>query len=125
LLGTSNTTTFVESSAGISEGGRTGLTSVVVSLLFLISLFFAPIVGLVPTQATAPALIIVGVLMMSPIMSINFDDFSEAFPAFMTIVMMPFSYSIANGLAAGFIFYPLVKLVMGKGKEISPIMYVL
>ncbi len=124
LLGTSNTTTFVESSAGISEGGRTGLTSVVVSLLFLISLFFAPIVGLVPTQATAPALIIVGVLMMSPIMSINFDDFSEAFPAFMTIVMMPFSYSIANGLAAGFIFYPLVKLVMGKGKEVSPIMYV-
>ncbi|MCM8711314.1 NCS2 family permease [Clostridium sp. SYSU_GA19001] len=124
LLGTSNVTTYVESAAGISEGGRTGLTSVVTAVCFFLSLFIAPIVGIVPAQATAPALIIVGVLMISSIMRIDFENFEEALPAFLTLVMMPFTYSIANGIAAGFIFYTIVKLVKGKAKDVHPIMYI-
>jgi AGZA family xanthine/uracil permease-like MFS transporter len=124
LLGTSNVTTYVESASGISEGGRTGLTSVVVAICFFLSLFIAPLVGIVPAQATAPALIIVGVLMISSIMKIDFDNFEEALPAFLTVVIMPFTYSIANGIAAGFIFYTVVKLVRGKAKEVHPIMYI-
>ncbi len=124
-LGTSTVTTYVESGAGISEGGRTGLTSLVVGILFILAIFLAPIAGIIPSQATAPALIIVGVLMMGSLRHINFNDFEEALPAFLTMALMPFSYSIANGIAAGFIFYPLVKLVRGKGKEVSPILYVL
>ncbi|WP_228201948.1 NCS2 family permease [Clostridium prolinivorans] len=124
LLGTSNVTTYVESAAGISEGGRTGLTSLVTAICFFLALFISPIVGIVPSAATAPALIIVGVLMISSIMNINFEDFEEALPAFLTIVMMPFTYSIANGIAFGFIFYTIVKLVRGKAKEIHPIMYI-
>ncbi|MDI3533797.1 MAG: adenine/guanine/hypoxanthine permease [Thermosediminibacterales bacterium] len=125
LLGTSTVTTYVESTAGIMEGGKTGLTSVVVSLLFLVSLFLAPVAGLVPAEATAPALIIVGVLMMGAVREIDFSDFTEALPAFITIVAMPFSYSIANGIAAGLIFYPIVKIVAGRAKEVHPIVYVL
>lgn len=125
FLGTSTITTYVESAAGISEGGRTGLTSVVVAILFLLSLFFAPLVGIVPPQATAPALIIVGTLMIGSVTKINFEDFSEAFPAFMTIALMPFTYSISNGIAAGFIFYPITKIVMGKAKEVHPLMYII
>ncbi|MDI3508177.1 MAG: adenine/guanine/hypoxanthine permease [Clostridiales bacterium] len=124
LLGTSNVTTYVESAAGISEGGRTGLTSVVTAICFILALFLSPVVGIVSAQATAPALIIVGVLMIGAIMKINFDDFTEALPAFFTLVMMPFTYSIANGIAAGFIFYTLIKIVTGKAKEVHPIMYV-
>lgn len=124
LLGTSNVTTYVESAAGISEGGRTGLTAVVTAVCFLLALFISPIIGIVPSQATAPALIIVGVLMIGAIMKINFDDFTEALPAFFTLVMMPFTYSIANGIASGFIFYTIVKIVTGKAKEVHPIMYV-
>jgi len=124
LLGTSNVTTYVESAAGISEGGRTGLTSVVTAICFFLSLFLAPLVGIVPAQATAPALIIVGVLMISSVMRIDFENFEEALPAFLTLVMMPFTYSIANGIAAGFIFYTIVKIVRGKAKEVHPIMYV-
>jgi len=124
LLGTSNVTTYVESAAGISEGGRTGLTSVVVAICFFLALFLSPLVGIVPAQATAPALIIVGVLMISSIMRIDFDNFEEALPAFLTLVMMPFTYSIANGIAAGFIFYTIVKIVKGKAKEVHPIMYI-
>ena len=125
LLGTSTTTTYVESASGVSEGGRTGLTSVTIGILFLLSLFLAPIVGIVPQEATAPALIIVGVLMMTSIKHIDFEDFSEALPAFLTMAIMPFSYSIANGIAAGLIFYPLTKVTMGKGKEVHPAIYVL
>jgi adenine/guanine/hypoxanthine permease len=125
LLGTSTVTTYVESSAGISQGGRTGLTAVVVGVLFALSIFFSGLVGMVPAEATAPALIVVGILMMGAVRGINFDDFTEAAPAFLTIAIMPFSYSIANGIAAGLIFYPLVKLVTGKHKEIHPIVYVL
>jgi AGZA family xanthine/uracil permease-like MFS transporter len=124
LLGTSNVTTYVESAAGISEGGRTGLTSVVTAICFFLALFLAPVVGIVPAQATAPALIIVGVLMISSVMRIDFENFEEALPAFFTLVMMPFTYSIANGIAAGFIFYTIVKIVSGKVKEIHPIMFI-
>lgn len=125
VLGTSTVTTYVESTAGAMEGGRTGLTAVVVAVLFLASLFFAPVAGLVPAEATAPALIIVGVLMLGAVRQIDFSDFTEALPAFMTIVMMPFSYSIANGIAAGLIFYPIVKIVAGRAKEVHPIVYIL
>lgn len=124
LLGTSNVTTYVESAAGISEGGRTGLTSVVTAICFILALFISPIIGIVPSQATAPALIIVGVLMIGAIMKVNFEDFTEALPAFFTLVMMPFTYSIANGIGAGFILYTVVKIVTGKAKEVHPIMYV-
>ena len=125
LMGTSTVTTYVESTAGISEGGRTGLTSVVTGILFLLALFFTPLAGIVPTQATAPALIIVGVLMMGAITDIDFNDFTEAFPAFLTIVIMPFAFSIAHGIAAGFVAYPLVKVVAGRGKEVHWFVYIL
>lgn len=125
LIGTSTTTTYVESTSGVSAGGRTGLTSVTVGVLFALSLFLAPFVGIVPAEATAPALIIVGVLMMTSVKHIDFEDFTEALPAFFTIAIMPFSYSIANGIAAGLIFYPITKVVTGKGKEVHPVIYVL
>jgi adenine/guanine/hypoxanthine permease len=123
LLGTSNVTTYVESLSGISEGGRTGLTSVVVAICFLLCLFIAPIAGIVPAFATAPALIIVGILMMGSIMEVNFQNFEEAVPAFFTLVMMPFTYSIANGIAVGFIMFTLTKIVTGKANKVHPIMY--
>jgi AGZA family xanthine/uracil permease-like MFS transporter len=125
LLGTSNVTTYVESSAGISAGGRTGLTSVVTAICFLLTLFLAPVVGIVPSQATAPALIVVGIFMMGSISKVDFDDFEVAAPAFLTVTLMPFAYSIADGIAAGFIFYVVVKLAKGKFKDIHPIMAVL
>ena len=125
LLGTSTVVTYVESTAGVSEGGRTGLTSFTVAILFILALFFSGLVGVVPAEATAPALVIVGVLMMGSVTKINFDDFTEALPAFFTIAMMPFSYSIANGIASGIIFYPIVKLATGRGKEVHPIVYIL
>ncbi|MGI6129348.1 MAG: NCS2 family permease [bacterium] len=124
-LGTSTVTTYVESTAGVTEGGRTGLTAVVVGVLFLASLFLAPLVGLVPSAATAPALIIVGVLMMGAVTDIDFQDFTEAFPAFVTMLFMPFAYSIADGIAAGFLAYPIVKLVAGKHREVHWFTYVL
>jgi AGZA family xanthine/uracil permease-like MFS transporter len=124
-LGTSTVTTYVESSAGISEGGKTGLTAVVVGILFILALFLAPLVGIVPAAATAPALIIVGVLMMGQVKNIEFEKFDEALPAFLTIIMMPFTYSIANGIAFGLIGYVITKLAVGKGKEIHLIVYIL
>lgn len=124
LLGTSNVTTYVESLAGISAGGRTGLTSVVVAICFALALFISPIVGIVPAQATAPALIVVGILMVSALTEVNFTDFEEAVPAFFTVVIMPFTYSIANGIGFGFIFYTLIKIIKGKAKEVHPIMYI-
>ncbi|MBU5483378.1 NCS2 family permease [Clostridium sp. MSJ-11] len=125
FLGTSTVTTFVESTAGISEGGRTGLTSVVTGFMFLLAMFFTGLVGIVPAEATAPALVIVGVLMIGAVTKINFDDFTEALPAFFTMAIMPFTYSIANGIAAGIIFYPIVKVTTGKGKEVHPVVYIL
>jgi AGZA family xanthine/uracil permease-like MFS transporter len=123
LLGTSNTTTYVESAAGISVGGKTGLTSVFTAIFFLICLVFAPVAGIVPAEATAPALIIVGILMMESLGKINWGDFEEALPAFLTAVTMPLAYNISTGIAAGFIFYVLTKVVRGKFKDVHPVMY--
>ena len=125
LLGTTTLATVVESAAGISAGARTGLHNVVVGILFIIALFFSGIVGIIPASATAPALIVVGILMLGAVKDIDFDDFTEAVPAFLTITIMPFSYSIANGIAAGIIFFPLMKLFTGKRKEVHPILYIL
>ncbi|MEN6316015.1 MAG: NCS2 family permease [Clostridiaceae bacterium] len=124
LLGTSNTTTYVESAAGIAVGGKTGLTSAVVGILFLASLFLSPIALMVPGAATAPALIVVGILMIESLAKIKWEDFEEAAAAFFTAVVMPFSYSIATGVAAGFIFYCLAKICKRKAKEVHPIMYI-
>ncbi|WP_040214355.1 NCS2 family permease [Clostridium polynesiense] len=123
LLGTSNTTTYVESAAGISQGGRTGLTSVVTGVLFLLCLFIAPIAGMVPAAATAPALIIVGVLMSESLAKIEWSDLTIAIPAFFTVAFMPFTYSITTGVAAGFIFYCVAKIVNKEGKDVHPILY--
>ncbi|AOY75762.1 NCS2 family permease [Clostridium formicaceticum] len=125
LLGTSTVTTYVESAAGVAEGGKTGLTAVTTGVLFIFSILLAPFALMVPAQATAPALIIVGVLMMSTLKEINFEDFGEALPAFLTIAVMPFSFSIANGIAAGLVFLPIVKIATGKAKEVHPTVYVL
>lgn len=124
LLGTSNTTTYVESAAGIGAGGRTGLTSVTVGVLFLLSIFIAPIMGIVPSAATAPALIVVGILMMESFGKIRWDDFLEAVPAFFIAIFMPFAYSITTGISIGFIFYCIVKLCKREGKSVHPIMYI-
>ena len=124
LFGTSNTTTYVESAAGIGVGGRTGLTSVVTALLFLATMFIAPFVSLVPSVATAPALIIVGVLMMASFSDLNWTDFAEAVPAFFSSIFMGFSYSISYGIAAGFITYAIVKVTQGKAKEIHALLWV-
>ena len=125
VTGTSTVTTFVESASGVEAGGRTGLTSLTTGLLFLVAIVASPFLGLVPTAATAPVLIIVGVLMMASVKNINWGEFESALPAFMTIACMPFAYSIADGIAAGFIFFTITKLFKGKAKEVHPIMYVL
>ncbi|WP_430609653.1 NCS2 family permease [Enterococcus sp. DIV0876] len=124
IVGTSNTTTYVESAAGIGAGGRTGLTSVVVAVLFAISSFFSPLISVVPAQATAPALILVGVMMLASFADINWTDLEEAVPAFFASIFMGLCYSISYGIAAGFIFYALVKVVKGKFNEVSPIIWV-
>lgn len=125
ILGTSTVTTYVESAAGVTEGGRTGLTAVTTGLLFLAALFISPLAGLVPSQATAPILIIVGVFMMEPILKIKLDDYMEAIPAFLTIVMMPFTFSIAEGIVWGILSYVALKLATGKAKDVSITMYIL
>ena len=125
LVGTSTVTTYIESNAGIAAGGRTGLTALVVGVLFLLSVFLAPVAGMVPAAATAPALILVGMLMMQSVQRIDFADFENALPAFLTIVLMPFTYSIANGIAAGIIFYVLIKLVRGKAAEVPVALYLM
>ena len=125
LLGTSTVTTYIESAAGISEGGRTGFASIVTGLLFFLALFIAPLAGLVPAEATAPALIIVGVLMVGGVSRIDFNDFTESLPAFLTMIFMPLAYSIADGIAFGFIAFPLVKVVAGRAKEVHWLLYIL
>lgn len=124
LFGTSNVTTYVESAAGIGAGGRTGMTSVVTSICFLLAMFLSPVIGIVPTQATAPALIIVGVLMVASLNDIDWSNFSEAVPAFFASVFMGLAYSISNGIAAGFITYGLVKTVKGEAKDVHPLIWV-
>jgi len=121
MLGTSTVTTYVESAAGIGEGGRSGLTSLVTALLFLAAIILAPVVGIVPAAATAPALIFVGCLMISSIKDLEWGDMSESIPAFLTIAMMPLTYSIANGIAFGLISYVLIKLCSGRVKQIHPL----
>jgi AGZA family xanthine/uracil permease-like MFS transporter len=125
LLGTSNTTTYVESAAGVSVGGRTGLTAVVVSILFVASVIFSPIALAVPGEAIAPALILVGVFMASSLNEIRFDDFYEALPALLTAIMMPLTFSISFGLSVGFVAYAALMLFTGRGKEVHWMMYVL
>lgn len=125
VLGTCTVTSYVESTTGIKEGGRTGLTAVVVGLFFFLAFVFAPLAGLIPAFATAPAIIIVGSMMMRNIKDINFSDVTESIPAFLTIVMMPLSYSIGNGFGFGFISYCLIKTFTGHVKEISPVMWLI
>lgn len=124
-LGTSTITTFAESASGISVGGRTGLTAFTSAILFAIALFFAPLFTAIPEAATAPALIMVGSFMLGSVLAIDFDDITEAFPAFLTIIMMPLTYSIGDGLMFGIISYAATKLLSGRVKEASPVMYVL
>lgn len=124
-LGTSTVTTFVESSTGISEGARTGLSSIVVGVLFLLACLLAPVAGIIPSAATAPALIIVGVLMIRGATEVNWGDFEEACPAFLTIAMMPFAYSISDGIGFGFISYSIIKLARGKAKDVPVLVYII
>ena len=124
-LGTSTVTTFVESSTGISEGARTGLSSITVGFMFLLAILLAPVAGIIPSAATAPALIIVGVLMMKSAASIAWDDFECAVPAFLTISMMAFAYSISDGIGFGFISYSIIKAARGKAKEVPILVYII
>ena len=121
--GASSATTYIESAAGVAAGARSGLASVVTGVCFLLALFFAPLAGVVPAQATAPALIVVGYLMSRVVRDIPFDDFEEGFPALLTLAVMPFTYSITNGIGAGFIAYCVIKLVRGKGATVPAMMY--
>ena len=123
VMGTTTVTAYIESATGIAEGGKTGLTAFVVAGLFAVALFFAPLVGLVPAFATAPALILVGALMIMEVRGIDFDDLTEGIPAFLTIVMMPLTFSIANGFAFGFISYAFLKLIAGRAKEVHYIVW--
>ncbi len=125
ILGTSTVTTYVESAAGVGEGGRTGLTSATTGVLFLLAIFFSPIFLMIPSAATAPTLILVGVMMFTPITKIDLSDFTEAIPAFLTIVMMPFTFSIAEGIVFGMLAYVILKVFTGKYKDISIISYLL
>lgn len=125
MLGTSTVTTFVESSSGVAEGGRTGLTALATAVCFVIAAFFFPIFSIIPSTATAAALVTVGLFMISTVVEIDFSDISEGFPAFMTIIMMPLTYSIAEGISFGMMSYAVIKLFTGKGKEVSPLIYVL
>jgi adenine/guanine/hypoxanthine permease len=125
ILGTSTVTSYIESASGVSEGGKTGLTSLVVGILFLVALFFAPLFLIVPSTATAPALVMVGLFMISPIQHINLEDYSESLPVFLTIIIMPLAYSISEGIVFGMLSYVLIKLFTGRWKDVSVVMYIL
>ena len=125
MLGTSTTTTYVESAAGVAAGGRSGLTAFVVGACFVVSLIFSPLFLSIPAAATAPALVIVGLLMLETIKDIPFDDLTESLPAFICIIMMPLTYSISNGILIGMITYVLMNMICGKFKKLSPLMYIL
>ena len=124
-LGTSSGTTYIESASGVEEGGRTGLTAVTIGLLFLPFLFFSNVIRAIPSFATAPALVIVGVYMMNGIKEINFKNFEEGIPAFLALILVPLTYSITQGIIWGFLSYTLIKLLRGKGKEVHPLMYII
>jgi AGZA family xanthine/uracil permease-like MFS transporter len=121
----SSNTSYIESAAGVGEGARTGLASVVTGLAFLVSLFLAPLVKLVPSEAAAPALVFVGFLMLSQVIHVDWSDPEEGFPAFITMVAMPFTYSITTGIGAGFLFWVAIKTARGKLKDIHPLMWVI
>lgn len=125
VLGTSTVTTYVESASGVAEGGKTGLTSLSTAALFFLALFLAPLFLMVPAAATAPALILVGFFMMTPILNIDFNDYTESIPAFMTILMMPLTYSIAEGIVFGMLSYVLLKLLTGRQKDLSVVILIL
>jgi AGZA family xanthine/uracil permease-like MFS transporter len=119
----SSNTTYIESAAGVAEGGRTGLSSVVVGLLFLLAMWFSPLAAVIPAQATAPALIIVGFYMMSVATEIPWSDYEEAIPAFVTMLVMPFAWSISTGIGAGFVAYVAIKVLNGKGRQVHGLLY--
>lgn len=123
IFGTSTTTTYVESASGVADGGRTGLTAMTTGVLFLVALFLSPVISVIPSFATAPALIIVGLFMIEHVVDIDFTDYTEALPAFLTILLMPLAYSISAGLAFGGLSYVLIKLLSGRKKDIHPMMY--
>lgn len=125
FLGTSTTTTYVESASGVAQGGRTGLTAFTIACCFAIALFFSPLFLSIPSAAIAPVLILVGLMMLEPVRRIPFDDFTESLPAFICIIMMPLTYSISNGILMGMIAYVLINLVCGNFKKLSPAMYIL
>ena len=125
ICGTSTVTTVVESTTGIMEGGRTGLTSFTVVLLFLVAMLFSPIFLIIPAAATTSALFLVGVMMLRPIQHIEFDDFTECMPCFVTIIMMPFTSSISEGIVLGMLSYIFIKVFTGRYKELSPVVYIL
>jgi AGZA family xanthine/uracil permease-like MFS transporter len=124
LTSSSSNTTFIESASGVSDGGRTGLTAVTTGVLFLLAMFFSPIAGVIPPEATAPALVIVGYFMMRIVTEIEWADPGIGIPALLTIVMMPFTYSITNGVGAGFVSYTVIAVLRGKGRDVHPLMYV-
>ena len=123
--GVSSNTSYIESAAGVGEGARTGLASVVTGVLFLLSIFLSPLVQIIPSEAAVPALVLVGFLMMQQVKGISWDDLEIAIPAFLTIVLMPFTYSITVGIGAGFLAYVLIKVVRGKLAAIHPLMWVI
>ena len=125
IFGTSTVTTYVESAAGVAEGGKTGMTALSTAVMFAIALLFAPVFVMIPGAATAPALVIVGLFMLSPIFKIDLNDYTEAIPAFLTIIMMPLTFSIAEGIVFGMLSYVVLKLLTGRYKEVKPIMFVI
>ena len=125
FLGTSTTTTYVESAAGVAQGGRSGLAALVIAGCFAVALFFSPLFLSIPSAATAPALILVGLMMMESITKLKFDDYSESIPAFVCIITMPLTYSISNGILLGMITYVLMNIICGNFKKITPVMYIL
>jgi AGZA family xanthine/uracil permease-like MFS transporter len=125
LTGTSTVTSYIESAAGVAAGARTGLSNVFVAALFLLAAFFAPLAAAIPGYATAPALIVVGALMTESVGRVKWDDFTEAIPAFVTLLATPLTFSIATGLSLGLISYTLVKVAAGKFREISPVIWIL
>ena len=125
VLGTSTTTTYVESAAGVAQGGRSGLTAFVTAVCFALSLLFAPLFLAIPSAATAPALILVGLFMVAPLKDLDYDDYSESIPAFFTLILMPLAYSISDGILIGIIFYVVVNMITGNFKKLTPTMYIL
>ncbi len=125
LLGTSSTTTYIESAAGVEEGAKTGLASLVTGVLFLLAMFLSPLASVIPSVATAPVLIIIGAMMMTGAAKLDWNDYAVSIPAFITIVGMPFTYSITDGISLGIISHTAIKVLTGKAKDVHPVMYVL